>query len=74
MLVSVPMPEREVTFKGKQCPLQRAEGSGLVTGVDLLEEAVSVVAPQGTGKAVDPRCQLHIKKHNSSVNGQIHYK
>lgn len=34
------------TFKGEQGPLQRAQCSGLVSGVDLLEEAVCVVAPQ----------------------------
>lgn len=46
------------TFKGEQRPLQRAQCSGLISGVDLLEEAICVVAPEGACKAVDAWCQL----------------
>lgn len=46
------------TFKGEQCPLQRAERRGIVSGIDLLKEAIRVMAPQRTCKAVDSRCQL----------------
>lgn len=46
------------TFKGKQCPLQRVECCSLISSIDLLEEAVCVMAPQGAGKAVDARRQL----------------
>lgn len=54
-----------VTFEGEQSPFQRAERRGLVPGADLLEEAVCVMAPERTRKAVDPRCQLpttHMKR------------
>lgn len=46
------------TFEGEQCPLQRAECRGVVSGADLLKEAIRVMAPKRTCKAVDPRCQL----------------
>lgn len=55
------------TFKGEQCPLQRAQRSGLVSGEDLLEEAVCVVAPQRAGKAVDARCQLETDTNNRPI-------
>lgn len=41
------------TFKGEQCPLERAQCSGLISGIDLLQEAVCVVAPERACKAVD---------------------
>lgn len=41
------------TFKGEQRPLQRAECSSLISGIDLSEEAVGVMAPKGACKAVD---------------------
>lgn len=46
------------TFQGEQRPLERAQRSGLISGIDLLEEAVGVVAPERARKAVDARCQL----------------
>lgn len=46
------------TFKREQRPLQRAERCSLISGIDLLEEAVGVMAPQGACKAVDARRQL----------------
>ncbi len=41
------------TFKREQRSLQRAERCSLISGIDLLEEAVGVMAPQGARKAVD---------------------
>jgi len=41
------------TFKRQQCPLQRAERCSLISGIDLLEEAVGVMTPQGACEAVD---------------------
>lgn len=46
------------TFKREQGPLQWAERWSLISGIDLLKEAVGVMAPQGAGKAVDARRQL----------------
>lgn len=46
------------TFQGEQSPLERAQRSGLISGIDLLEEAVCVVAPERARKAVDAWCQL----------------
>lgn len=46
------------TFKGEQRSLQWAECSGLISGIDLSEEAVCVMAPKGACKAVDAWCQL----------------
>ena len=55
------------TFKGEQRPLQWAERCSFISGVDLLEEAVSVMTPQGARKAVDARRQLPTYT-NSTVN------
>lgn len=46
------------TFKGEQRPLQWAQRSSLISGINLLEEAVCVVAPERARKAVDAWCQL----------------
>lgn len=59
---------RAVTFEGEQSPFQRAECRRLVPGADLLEEAICVMAPERTRKAVDPRCQLPTTTHEEAVS------
>lgn len=59
------------TFKGEQRPLQWAERCSLISGVDLLEEAVGVMAPQGACKAVDARRQLPTYTNSTVDHTQI---
>lgn len=63
-----------ITFKREQSPLQRVESCSLISGTDLLQEAVGVMTPQGTCKAVDACRQLPtITKTVKSVTYKQHY-